>query len=109
LLKVATEVEAEAYIQQYTQLRDENGHALIVRNGRAQKRTLQGGAGSLMRKDCLRLLSLPVFKVGRPMVIGLSLNYGMGLRTAGTPIASASMAAAHTKVHANQSDFWRTR
>ena len=47
MLKVALEAEVEAYIQQHTHLRDENGHALVVRNGKAQERTLQSGAGSL--------------------------------------------------------------
>jgi len=47
MLKVALEAEVEAYIQQHTHVRDENGHALVVRNGKAQERTLQSGVGSL--------------------------------------------------------------
>ena len=50
MLKAALEAEVEAYIQQHTHLRDENGHALVVRNGKAQERTLQSGAGSLAIK-----------------------------------------------------------
>jgi len=48
MLKAALEAEVEAYIQQHTHMRDENGHALVVRNGKAQKRTIQSGAGSLV-------------------------------------------------------------
>ena len=38
MLIAALEDEVEAYIQQYTDLRDENGPALVVRNGKAQER-----------------------------------------------------------------------
>ena len=47
MLKVALEAEVEAYIEQHTQKRDEKGHALVVRNGKARERTIQTGAGSL--------------------------------------------------------------
>jgi putative transposase len=47
MLIAALEAEVEAYIQQHAHLRDENGHALVVRNGKAQKRTLHCGAGTL--------------------------------------------------------------
>ena len=47
MLKVALEAEVEAYIEQHTQQRDENGYALVVRNGKARERTIQTGAGSL--------------------------------------------------------------
>ena len=47
MLKAALEAEVETYIQQHTHVRDENGHALVVRNGKAQERTLQSGVGSL--------------------------------------------------------------
>ena len=47
MLMAALEAEVEAYIEQRTHLRDENGHALVVRNGKARKRTLYCGAGTL--------------------------------------------------------------
>ena len=47
MLKVALEAEVEAYIEQHTRERDEKGHALVVRNGKARGRTIQTGAGSL--------------------------------------------------------------
>ena len=47
MLIVALEAEVETYIEQNADLRDENGHALVVRNGKAQKRTVHCGVGSL--------------------------------------------------------------
>jgi putative transposase len=47
MLMAALEAEVEAYIEQHDHLRDENGHALVVRNGKAQKRTVHCGVGSL--------------------------------------------------------------
>ena len=47
MLMAALEAEVEAYIQQHAHLRDENSHALVVRNGKARKRTLYCGAGTL--------------------------------------------------------------
>jgi transposase-like protein len=47
MLIVALEAEVEAYIEQNADLRDENGHALVVRNGKARKRTVHCGVGSL--------------------------------------------------------------
>ena len=47
MLKIALEAEVEAYIEQHTRERDKNGHALVVRNGKARERTIQTGAGSL--------------------------------------------------------------
>ena len=47
MLKVALEAEVEAYIQQHAHVRDENEYALVVRNGKAQERTLQSGVCSL--------------------------------------------------------------
>ncbi|UCC54298.1 MAG: hypothetical protein JSV68_10065 [Anaerolineaceae bacterium] len=47
MLKAALEAEVEAYMEQHTLQRDENGHALVVRIGKARERTLQTGAGSL--------------------------------------------------------------
>jgi putative transposase len=47
MLIVALEAEVEAYIEQHAHLRDENGHALVVRNGKARKRTVHCGVGPL--------------------------------------------------------------
>lgn len=47
MLIAALEAEVEAYIQAHKQERDKKGHALVVRNGRSQERTLHCGAGSL--------------------------------------------------------------
>ena len=47
MLMAALEAEVETYIQKHAHHRDDKDHALVVRNGKAQKRTLQSGAGSL--------------------------------------------------------------
>lgn len=47
MLKAALEAEVQAYIEQHHDQRDEKGHALVVRNGKARERTIQTGAGSL--------------------------------------------------------------
>ena len=50
MLTAALDAEVEAYISQFIDERDESGHALVVRNGYAQKRTLRTGAGLLKVK-----------------------------------------------------------
>lgn len=47
MLAAALQAEVDEYIQRHTDARDENGHAQVVRNGRAQERTIQCGAGEL--------------------------------------------------------------
>ena len=47
MLATALQVEVDEYIQRHAGERDENGHALVVRNGRARKRVIQCGAGEL--------------------------------------------------------------
>lgn len=47
MLEAALQAEVEEYIQRHRQERDENGHALVVRNGLAQERTVQCAAGQL--------------------------------------------------------------
>jgi putative transposase len=47
MILVALEVEVEQYIEKLRHLRDENGHALAVRNGKAESRTVSLGAGSI--------------------------------------------------------------
>ena len=50
MLEAALQAEVENYIQRHNQGRDDNGHALVVRNGRSQERTVQCGAGELKIK-----------------------------------------------------------
>ncbi|MFQ5944561.1 MAG: IS256 family transposase [Anaerolineales bacterium] len=45
MIAEALELEAEQHIQRMRQLRDEQAHALVVRNGKARERTLTLGAG----------------------------------------------------------------
>lgn len=47
MILAALEVEVEQYLQKLRHLRDEQGHALVVRNGKAQPRTVSLGAGSI--------------------------------------------------------------
>jgi putative transposase len=51
MIAAALEVEVEQYIQSLGHLRDEQGHALVVRNGRSHhERTVNLGAGSIKMK-----------------------------------------------------------
>ena len=45
MILAALELEVDQYIQQLHHLRDEFGHAMVVRNGHAQERTVRLGAG----------------------------------------------------------------
>ena len=47
MLAVALEAEVEAYIAAHTELVDEHGHRLVVRNGHAPARTLATGVGQV--------------------------------------------------------------
>jgi transposase-like protein len=47
MIRVALELEVEQYVEKLRHLRDENGHALVVRNGKAEPRTVSLGAGSI--------------------------------------------------------------
>jgi transposase-like protein len=47
MIAAALEAEVEEYLQKQSRLRDEEGHALVVRNGKAQERTLTMGAGAV--------------------------------------------------------------
>jgi transposase-like protein len=47
MLAAALEAEVDEYIHRHAGQRDEKGHALVVRNGRARPRTIQCGAGGL--------------------------------------------------------------
>jgi putative transposase len=45
MISAALELEVDQYVQELRHLRDELGHAMVVRNGHAQERTVQLGAG----------------------------------------------------------------
>ena len=47
MLLVALDVEVAVYLERYRGVRDERGHALVVRNGRARPRKVTVGAGTL--------------------------------------------------------------
>ena len=47
MLEAALTAEVNAYIQRHQEERDEAGHALVVRNGKSQERTIHSGAGVL--------------------------------------------------------------
>ncbi len=47
MIAAALETEVEEYLQKQSHLRDEQGHALVVRNGKGQERTLTMGAGAV--------------------------------------------------------------
>lgn len=47
MIVAALEVEVEQYIEEIRHLRDEHGHALAVRNGKAEPRTVSLGAGNI--------------------------------------------------------------
>ena len=44
MIAAALELEADHYVQALRRLRDNQGHALVVRNGHARERTVQIGA-----------------------------------------------------------------
>ncbi len=47
MLEAALQAEVDEYIQRHQQARNAAGHALVVRNGRSQERTVQCGAGQI--------------------------------------------------------------
>ena len=47
MLQAALEVEVATYVEQRRDIRDERGHAVVVRNGRARPRKVTVGAGTL--------------------------------------------------------------
>lgn len=47
MIAAALEAEVEEYLHKLSHLRDEEGHAVAVRNGRAQERTVTMGAGAV--------------------------------------------------------------
>jgi putative transposase len=47
MLMLAVKAEADEYVERFAEVRDENGRKLVVRNGKAKKRTVMTGAGPL--------------------------------------------------------------
>jgi len=47
MIAAALKLEVEQYVQSLHHLRDEQGHALVVRNGKARQRTVHLGAGTI--------------------------------------------------------------
>jgi putative transposase len=47
MLKIALDAEVAAYVTAHAEARDEEGHALVVRNGRANGRTIVTGSGTI--------------------------------------------------------------
>jgi putative transposase len=47
MIAAALKAEADEYVERLRRERDEQGHALVVRNGKAQQRTLTTGAGPM--------------------------------------------------------------
>lgn len=50
MILAALELEVEEYVSKLHHLRDEKGHAVVVRNGSGQERTVQLGAGAVKIK-----------------------------------------------------------
>ena len=47
MLLAALDEEVAAYLERHRDFRDERGHALVVRNGRARSRKVTTGAGTI--------------------------------------------------------------
>src|SRR3954452_23610308 len=47
MLAAALEAEVDAYVSAFVEHRDERGHRLVVRNGRAEARTITTAAGPI--------------------------------------------------------------
>lgn len=47
MLMLAVKAEADEYVERFAEVRDEDGRKLVVRNGKAKKRTVMTGAGPL--------------------------------------------------------------
>ena len=50
MLAKAIETEVAAFIEQYSSLKTDNGHAVVVRNGHLPKRPIQTGLGEIEAK-----------------------------------------------------------
>lgn len=51
MLALALQAEVDEYVGRHTGERTDNGHALVVRNGRARERTVQCGSGELLHQN----------------------------------------------------------
>jgi putative transposase len=47
MLAIALEAEVDAYVERHQDVRDDRGHAVVVRNGHARPRTVVAGAGAI--------------------------------------------------------------
>src|SRR6056297_2878064 len=47
MLHRALELEVEEYLERHSEARDENGHALVTRNGKARTRQVTIGSGTM--------------------------------------------------------------
>jgi transposase-like protein len=86
MILAALELEVEQYVEQLRHLRDENRHALVVRNGKAEPRTVSLGAGSIAfqapRVDDRRSKILPPYMRRSPRLNeALPILYLRGLST----------------------------
>ncbi len=57
MILAALELEVEQYVQALRHWRDEQGHAMVVRNGKARQRTVQLGALQAVARKLESLLS----------------------------------------------------
>lgn len=71
MLIAALEAEVEAYIQSHQGERDKKGHALVVRNGHSQERTIQCGAGLAMAFKLLLQAEERWRRVNSPHLVAL--------------------------------------
>ena len=78
MIAEALDLEVEEYIERLRHLRDENGHALVVRNGKGKSRTVSLGAGPVdlraPRVDDRRPDRRFTSKILPPFLIILALN-----------------------------------
>lgn len=51
MIAAALEVEVDDYVRRFTEDRDEDGHAKVVRNGRGKERTVTMGAGTVQLRS----------------------------------------------------------
>ena len=61
MLHRALEVEVSEYLERHDEARDEQGHALVTRNGKARARQVTIGAGT-MTVEAPRVRDLRVYK-----------------------------------------------
>lgn len=132
MLALALKFEADEYVRNYESLRDEKGHRVVVKNGKAQTRTVTMGSGSVQleaprvndRRNGIKFTSniLPPYLRKSPKVESLlPLLYLKGLSTnnfeaalneffgKGTMGLSASSISSLTKTWEKEFNEWRKR